>query len=511
MTARTFRNALFAATMAAGTLAIAAPAHAQVSVQTDRVHAGSLSIPVSKSEVLELDRPYARALVGNPEVADVLPLSDQGLYVLGRSMGTTSLTLFDTRDRLIAVIDVAVGPDVVGLRQQLSELMPGDRIGARMVNDNVVLEGVVSSSIAADRAMRLAQVYAGEENVINMMSVGASQQVMLEVTFSEVSRSALKDIGSGLFVGNGDFSAASGVGGAVSPSPTGPVTSISEIVDSFGVFTGSLTLLGARITSVLDALERKGVVTTLAEPTLVTLSGEPATFLAGGEFPIPVFQGGGGDGDSRGITVEFKQFGVSLAFTPTVLADGVINLVVAPEVSSIDPSASVTVNGLVVPGLSTRRAEAVVELRDGESFALAGLLRTDFQTTVNQFPILGSIPIIGSLFRSTRFQRNDSELVIVVTPRLVRPQPAGAYRYPTDTAIPPDEVDLFLLGRTDGATAPIADPTAPVAPVANPIGRPPLNRSRDGAYAVPPPVPATGQGMAAIDPSAIELEVGHDY
>ena len=510
MIARTFKGALVAGLVGLAATAVATPAQAQYQMRTSEVHAGELQLAVNKSEVLQLDRPYTRALVGNPEVADVLPLSDQGLYVLGRSMGTTSLTLFDERDRLIAVMDIHVGPDVMGLRKELAELLPSDQIGARMINDNVVLEGIVSSSIAADRAQRLAAVYAGEDNVINMMSVGSSQQVMLEVTFSEVSRSALKDLGSGLFVSGDDFSSAFGAGAAVRPGvDNAPVTSISSIVDSFGVFTGSLTLLGAQITSVLDALERKGVVTTLAEPTLVTLSGEPATFLAGGEFPIPVFQGGGGDGDG-GITVEFKQFGVGLAFTPTVLADGVINLVVAPEVSSIDPSASVEVNGLVVPGLSTRRAEAVVELRDGESFALAGLLRTDFQTTVNQFPILGSLPIIGSLFRSTRFQRNDSELVIVVTPRLVRPQPAGSYRFPTDTAIPPDELDLFLLGRTDGATAAIPDPYAPVAPVAQPIGEPPLPRGEAPAPALPP-IPASGQGMSNIPAAAIELEVGHDY
>jgi pilus assembly protein CpaC len=242
------------------------------------------------------------------------------------------------------------------------------------------------------------------------------------------------------------------------------------------------------------------VVTTLAEPTLVALSGETASFLAGGEFPIPVAQSGTTGGDAA-ISVEFKQFGVSLAFTPTVLADGVINLEVAPEVSSIDPSASVVINNLRVPGLQTRRARTTVELRDGESFALAGLIRRDFQDTVRQFPVLGSIPIIGALFRSTNFQKEETELVIIVTPRLVRPVRAAAMKAPTDRATPPDEADLFLLGRTDGGvgTNPLA-PTQP-SPVGRPIGEMPV--------AAPPPPPAGG--MAALDPTKLEKDYGHAF
>jgi len=256
----------------------------------------------------------------------------------------------------------------------------------------------------------------------------------------------------------------------------------------------------------LDALERKGVVTTLAEPTLVALSGETASFLAGGEFPIPVSQGGSTGAGGTAITVEFKPFGVSLAFTPTVLADGVINLLVAPEVSSIDTSASVTVNGLVVPGIQTRRAQTTVELRDGESFALAGLLRTDFQDTVRQFPILGSLPIIGSLFRSTSFQRNETELVMIVTPRLVRPLPAGSYKVPTDRATPPDEVDLFLLGKTDGAVPPISLPGQEPNPAWYPIGEPPSQyapENKDSSSG------GGSGGMAMIDANQLEKDYGH--
>jgi pilus assembly protein CpaC len=196
----------------------------------------------------------------------------------------------------------------------------------------------------------------------------------------------------------------------------------------------------------------QGMSKTLAEPTLVALSGEKASFLAGGEFPIPVVQGGnsgGGGGGTGGqaITVEFKSFGVSLGFTPTVLGDNLINLIVEPEVSSLDPSASVTINGLTIPGLQTRRASTTLELRDGESFVLGGLLRTEFQTNVQQLPILGSIPIIGSLFRSTQFQKGETELLIVVTPRLVRPIRPDQVRLPTDRVADPDAVETLLFGQ----------------------------------------------------------------
>ncbi len=427
----------------------AAPVAAQVRPisQAEGVHAGELSVPVAKSQVLRTDRPFAKALIGNPEIADVLPLTDRSLYVLGKKAGTTSLTLYDRNNMLIAVMDVAVGPDVIGLRRQLSELLPGNQIGARMSNDAVVLEGVVASGPAADRAVQLAETYAPGK-VVNLLSVGASQQVMLEVRFSEVKRSALKQLGiSGFLSGSNGFGGA--VGGGAGLVGAGPPT-LGAISDSFGILQRGFNVLGLNIDATLEALERKGAITTLAEPTLVALSGQTASFLAGGEFPIPVVQGGGDEGGgSNRITVEFKPFGVSLAFTPTVLADGVINMVVAPEVSSIDPSASIVINNLRIPGLQTRRAKTVVELRDGESFAMAGLLRRDFSSTVRQFPVLGSIPIIGTLFRSSNFSRDETELVIIVTPRLVRPVRAGTLRAPTDRVRPPHEADLFLGGRTD--------------------------------------------------------------
>ncbi len=442
----------------------------------DVLHEGQLDVPVNKSQVIRAGRPFVKALVGNAEIADILPMTNRSLYVLGKKIGTTSLTMYDGRNNLVSVIDVAVGPDVVSLRRQLAELMPNEKIGATVSNDSVVLAGTVSSGPAVERARQIADTYAPGK-IVNMLSVGASQQVMLEVRFSEVKRAVGKQLGF-----NHAFSSDSGrvVGGIGDTAPSTailsdqagrPIVDLGGILQAFGVAAGNYSLGSLNITSALDALERKGVVKTLAEPTLIALSGETASFLAGGEFPIPVSQGGnsggtgGGGGNNNGntgITIEFKPFGVSLAFTPTVLDDGIINLVVAPEVSSIDPAASISVNGLVIPGLQTRRAKTTLELRDGQSFAIAGLLRKDFSDTVRQFPLLGSIPIIGALFRSTGFQKEETELVIIVTPRLVKPMRPEDVRLPTDRVENPNELDLFLRGRTDNAVGTdLMNPDAP--------------------------------------------------
>ena len=486
---------------AAAIIAVAAaqPAAAQVSVASG-VHAGELDVPVNKSQVIRADRPYSKALIGNPEIADIVPVSETSVYVLGKKAGTTSLTLYDRSNRLIAVMDIVVGPDVTTLKRQLTDLMPGDVVSARMSNDSVILEGMVSSAVAADKAVQIAETYAPGK-VVNLLGLSSAQQVMLEVRFAEVKRSALKQIGLGWFVESDGGKLNGVIGGGASAGPDTDdidgdgnvgeqLLTLGSIADSFGIVSRTFRAFGENFNVTLDALERKGAITTLAEPTLVALSGETASFLAGGEFPIPVVQTGNGGGGNA-ITVEFKPFGVSLAFTPTVLADGVINMVVQPEVSSIDPTASITINNLTVPGLQTRRAKTVVEMRDGESFAMAGLIRKDFQDTVRQVPLLGSIPIIGTLFRSTGFQNEQTELVIIVTPRLVQPSRAGTLKAPTDRVGPPNEADLFLNGRTDTG----------VPPAATPFTQPPL--------APPPAISPTLGGMAEKKPSGFEKEYGH--
>ncbi|MGN3975104.1 type II and III secretion system protein family protein [Tsuneonella sp. SYSU-LHT278] len=446
------------------TLALAGVAAAPVMAQSGGIHAGALEVPVNKSQVITVDQPIGKALVGNAEIADVLPITERSVYVLGKQMGTTSLTLYGRDNRVLAVMDVAVGPDVDSLKVQFSQLIPGQPIDARISNDAVILSGTVSDPGAADRAAQIARAYAGDK-VINLISVGGSQQVMLEVRFAEVQRNIGEQLGAQGFLDSNGFSGVTGGTAGLTPKDTTVTTdfggvsttttvtegvlTLGSITDTFGIFRGAFNIAGLSVDGLLNTLERKGMAKTLAEPTLLALSGERASFLAGGEFPVPVIQSGGANGNGNGnaITVEFKPFGVSLGFTPTVLGDKVINLVVEPEVSSIDPSASITINGLVVPGLQTRRAATTVELRDGESFAIAGLLRKDFATTVRQLPILGSIPIIGSLFRSSSFQKGETELLIVVTPHLVAPLRPEQVVLPTDRVKDPRAADTLLLGE----------------------------------------------------------------
>jgi len=409
------------------------------------MHAGDLEVPINKSQVVTSDRPIDRAIVGNADIADVLPISSRSIYVLGKSNGTTSLTLYDSANRVIAVMDVTVGPDVDGIRRELTSLVPGEAIDVRLSGGSVLLSGTVSDPGVAERAARIAGAFA-EGRVVNLLSVSGSQQVMLEVRFAEVRRNVGSNLGvSGFATSNsGNFGGAIGAGaGATSGAAGNGALNLAEITGQFGIFRTLFGIGDLNIDAYLNVLEGKGLAKTLAEPTLVALSGETASFLAGGEFPVPVV---GGTGDSDAVTVEFKTFGVSLGFTPTVLGNKVINLVVAPEVSSLDPSASVAVNGINVPGLQTRRASTTLELRDGESFAIAGLLREDITTSVSQLPLLGSIPILGSLFRSTSFQRGETELLIVVTPRLVQPIHPDQVRLPTDRVEDPDPLDTHLVG-----------------------------------------------------------------
>ncbi|MBV7265861.1 type II and III secretion system protein family protein [Erythrobacter ani] len=442
------RKSTIALALALSTTLAAAPVAAQQSAYG--LHAGELEVAINKSQVVTSDVPIEKAMIGNSEIADVLPISESSVYVLGKTMGTTSLTLYDRSNTVIAVMDISVGPDSVGIRKQIEALIPGQSIDVGLSNGSVVLSGMVSDAGAAARASRIAEAFAGEK-VINLITVGGSQQVMLEVRFAEVSRTVGEELGAGGFLSDndGDFLGAIGGGASATPGVTGGTQlGIGAVTESFGIFQALFNIGDINVEAFLDTLESKGLSKTLAEPTLVALTGERASFLAGGEFPVPVVQGGGGlgGGASNAITVEFKPFGVSLGFTPTVLGDNVINLVVEPEVSSIDSSASLTLNGITIPGLQTRRASTTIELRDGESFALAGLLSTDFETNISQLPILGSLPIIGSLFRSTRYQKGETELLIIVTPRLVKPIRPDQVRLPTDRIEDPDVVETLLNG-----------------------------------------------------------------
>ena len=445
------RHFCIAMALAAG---LAQPVHADMLPMQDGRHAGAMQVALNKSQVLRIDRPFAKALIGNADIADVMPISNSAVYILGKKIGATNLTLYDRARNLVAVVDINVGPDADGLKRQLYDILPSERIGVRTANDTVILDGKATSPGAADRVAQIAESYAPGK-VVNLMSVGASQQVLLEVRFSEMQRTTSRQLGirTLTFTNSGNFSSQTG----------GNTADVSNGVP-FGSFAGSFGIGALNINLQLDALEARGLSTTLAEPNLVALSGETASFLAGGEFPVPVASGGGnGTANSpTTISIAFKEFGVLLAFTPTVLDDGTINLIVAPEVSAIDPAASITLSNIVIPGLKVRRARTTLELRDGESFALAGLIQSNFSNTVREVPLLGRIPIIGALFRSAGFSRGETELVVTVTPRLVRPVRPEQLVGPTEIVKPSTDVDLLLSGITERRApgVPVPQPTA---------------------------------------------------
>ncbi len=440
-------SAVALAALAASGIADPAPVLAQSHQQSAAQHGGTIEVPINKSQIVSTDQPIVRVMVGNPEIADIVPVTERSVYVLGKSIGTTSLTLYGYGGRVLSVVDIAVGPDVQGLRDQIEKLVPGSGIEASISGDSIVLSGLSNNAGSINQAVQLAKTYAGDK-VVNLVAMGASQQVMLEVRFAEVKRDVGQNVGvSGFFNGGNDFGAIGG-GTSITPNPLNGTSllQVGSVPETFGALGATFRVLGANFEAYLDALEQKGFAKRLAEPTLMALSGEKASFLAGGEFPIPVVQGGGANGNAN-ITVEFKPFGVSLGFTPTVLGDNTINLRVEPEVSSIDRQASIQLNDIVIPGIQTRRASTTIELRDGESFAIAGLLQRDFASTVRQLPLLGNIPIIGALFRSTEFQKGETELLIVVTPRLVRPIRPDQVRLPTDRVADPDPTKTIMTGE----------------------------------------------------------------
>ena len=424
----------FAALVCCAALIFAGQASAQNTIVTQvdsTKHAGEFVVPLNKSQILRVDVPFADLLVGNPEIADVLALTDRSVYVLGKALGSTNLTIYGRNKNLLAVVDLVVAYDVEGLKQQLFQLMPDEQIEVRAVNGSIALSGVVSGAGTMSRALAVAQQFAPDA-VTNLMSVRGSQQVLLKVRFAEMSRQTGIELGLSNSIVSGDS-----------------FTFLSGFLDptAFANVIGDFAIGGTDFQVALDALEQKGLVKVLAEPNLIALSGDTASFLAGGEFPVPIAQ----DSDSFNstITVEFKEFGVSLAFTPTVLDDGLINLIVSPEVSQIDPANAVELSGFRIPGLIVRRATTTVELRDGQAFAIAGLLQSDFRDTVTQFPGLADIPVLGALLRSTDFQQSETELVIIIEPHLAKPAPANALVLPTDNFVPPSPIDLWFFGRTE--------------------------------------------------------------
>ena len=427
--------------LAVGPLTGAAPAQTLEVVSEGT--ARDLSITTNQAVVVESDVPFAELSIANPEIADFSTLSERTIYVLGKAPGRTTLTLLDSAGKLITNVNVRVSADLSEFKERLRQVLPGEDIEVRSANDGIVLSGTVSSTTRMDRALELAQRYA-PERVSNLMSVSGKQQVMLKVRFAEMQRSVSKALSTSLAVDGLSSVTGEGVGIAGSNLGTGGVGS-GDIVTS-GNNAGT-AFIGFDVGSVevgvlLEALETKGVVRTLAEPNLTALSGQEAKFLAGGEVPIPVAQ------EDGVTTIEFKPFGVELNFTPRVVEDGVINLELAAAVSSISGANTVDTGGLTIDSFRRRDASTTVSLRDGQSFAIAGLLQDDFRDNNEQVPWIADMPVVGALFRSADFQRSQTELVIIVSAHLVTPTQGEALALPTDRVKLPSEAELFLHGRT---------------------------------------------------------------
>ncbi len=418
---------------------------------------GALNVPMNRAVVVESETPFAELSIANPGIADISTLSDRTIYVLGKAPGRTTLTLLGPDGRLITNVEVQVTPDVTEFKERLRQILPNEHIEVRTANDGIVLSGTVSSIQKLDRALDLAQRYA-PDRVSNLMSVGGEQQVMLKVRFAEMQRSVTKGLQSGILGTGNDVEFGAG-SGRLQPGLIGDGGNTLNIdATANGAVAIAGTIGDLALSVLLEALESKGVARTLAEPNLTALSGQQASFLAGGEYPIPVVD------DEGGVTIEYKPFGVELTFTPRVVDGDVINLELIAAVSGIDPTVSVQNAGFSVNGFRRRETSTTVEMRDGESFAIAGLLEDDFQDLVGQVPWIGDIPVLGSLFRSSEYERQQTELVVIVTPHLVTPTRGEALALPTDRVRPPTEAELFLFGKTVApANAPRTGAAAEVA------------------------------------------------
>lgn len=502
--------------------------------------AATVTLSIGRGQLIHLSRPITDLFVAADTIADVQVRSPTMIYVFGRAAGQTTVSATD-RSGVVWSATVRVGQNITSVGDMLKLAMPDAAITATAMNGLVLLTGTVATPDDVAEAQRLAQAFVGDgTQVVIRLKTATPQQVNLQVRIAEVSRDFLKSVGVNLMTrdttGGFQFNVARGRSfGSIGPADTSTFASLDASA-RFGLPAGSISLpfnpktgdfvvpgtgtkfdfskllaggstalglagrlFGVDVGAALDLAETDGMVTTLANPNLTALSGETASFLAGGEIPIPISQGLGA------VSIEYKQYGVSLAFTPYVLADGRISMRVRPEVSQLTNAGSVTINGYSVPGLTTRRAETTIELGSGQSFMIGGLLSNTHNNTIDKAPFLGDLPVLGSLFRSNSFRRSETELVIVVTPYLVKPVDASAIRLPTDGYKGPTDAERIiggqLFGGKSGGKRPLPSVAPPVtsgatSPVvtgdAAPEGSPPVATS-DATSA---PAPASGKRTA---------------
>ncbi|ESX26244.1 type II and III secretion system protein [Mesorhizobium sp. LSHC440B00] len=388
-----------------------------------------MKVAKGKPKTVMTNAAFYQIVIGDPEIANVNPLTDKSFYVLGNNLGTTGIALFDENKQLVGTVDIEVTLDTDQLASTIRASVPDAKIKVGSANGRVVLSGEADDAVAAEKASKIASRFSGNEEVINSVNISSSQQVQLNVRFVEINRQAGQDLGA-------KYSAnfAYGIGGRDVTLDPGTVPGAGN-----GEIIGRLLSNGLSIDVAIKALEERGLARRLAEPNLIARSGQTASFLAGGEFPIPVSE------DNGKISVSYKKYGVSLDFTPTVLKDGLVSLDIAPEVSSIDASASYNIGNISVPGFIVRRAKTSVDLKNGQSFMIAGLLQSQNDITTSRLPGLGKLPVLGSLFSSKSYQRRETDLVIIVTPYLVKPvDPSKKLLEPTDGTQPASNVDYFL-------------------------------------------------------------------
>ncbi|HEY0648277.1 type II and III secretion system protein family protein [Phenylobacterium sp.] len=426
---RTLFGALLGLTLATSALTPATQAAAQTMV-SEPVMRRTIHVPRDKSLQFRLPGPASKIVIAQPEIATVTGTSESTFYVQGIEFGSTNMLVYGRGGSLVEVIDIRVGYDAEGLQTDLAAAYPGERIQVRNLGEMLMLAGDVSTSGIQAGAERLADKYAPEA-VLSRLNVKNSQQVILEVRILEVTRSALKDIGVDLSVFNDSFGVFTGTG------------LIGSITPPHGVIATSGGWNAANIETTLQALEDKGVVRALAKPNIVAISGERATFLAGGEFPFPVPQG------LDQITIQFRPYGVRLNFLPTVKENGWIRMAVEPEVSELDPANSLVLRDITVPGLTVRRASTTLDLRPGDTFAMAGMYQKNHRNQVQQTPGLGNIPVLGALFRSAQWRKSETELVILVTPRLATPEDRAVTPIESLPGKAASEKDLFLRGKIE--------------------------------------------------------------
>jgi pilus assembly protein CpaC len=424
---------LGAIALAAAMLGVTAPARADNEiVYVSANKNASIKVAKGKPKTIMTSAAFYQIVIGDPEIANVNPLTDKSFYVLGNNLGTTGIALFDQNKQLVGTIDIEVTLDTDQLASTIRASVPDAKIKVGSANGRVVLSGEADDAVAADKASKIASRFSGNEEVINSVNISSSQQVQLNVRFVEINRQAGQDLGAKY---SANFAYGIGNRKVVLNPDGGSVTGAGT-----GEIIGSLLSNGVSIDIAIKALEERGLARRLAEPNLIARSGQTASFLAGGEFPIPVSE------DNGKISVTYKKYGVGLDFTPTVLKDGLVSLDIAPEVSSIDPSASIQVSsGISIPAFIVRRARTSIDLKNGQSFMIAGLLQSQNDITTSRVPGIGKLPVLGPLFSSKSYQRRETDLVIIVTPYLVKPvDPSKKMVEPTDGTQPASPADYFL-------------------------------------------------------------------